>query len=100
MAEFFHVLAHISFSIVIVFGVAAKLQGSGSNLSEVLLFEGDGDDFEGGVAEVDYTVVDFEFMEGIFFEVAEPGPFDRLGGVKGGVTTGVMGFVDSGDAVV
>jgi len=38
-------------------------------------------------------------LDGGFFEIAEPCPFDGQGGVEAGVSACVVGFVDAHDAV-
>lgn len=65
----------------------------------VLLFEGNCEDFEGQISEIDGPIADFQFLDRLFFHIAEPGTFDRHCGVHAGVSAGVMGFVESDDAV-
>lgn len=69
-------------------------------LLDPLLQQGDGEDFEGEVTKIDGTVHNFEFLERIFFKVAEPGLFDRQGGIESCVSSGVMAFVEADDAMV
>lgn len=71
VAELFHVFAHDLFSPdPIVKPIPAELLGDRPNLIVGLMFERDSEDFEWEIANVNRSIGDFEFLKGVFLEVA------------------------------
>ncbi len=101
VAELFHIFAHDVISPdQIVKPIPVEMLGDRPNLFVVLMFESDGEDFEGEIANMNRSVGNFEFMKGFFLQITEPCPFDRFTCVEAGVSSGVVGFVESDDPVV
>lgn len=101
VAELFHVFAHDVISPdPIVKPIPVEMLGDRPILFVVLMFESDGEDFEREIADMDSSIGNFEFLKGVFLQITEPCPFDRLTWVETGVSSGVVGFVESDDPVV
>jgi hypothetical protein len=101
VAELFHVFAHDVISPVqIVKPIPVEMLVDRPNLIVVLMFESNGEDFEGEIANVDGTVGNFELLKRGFFQIAEPCSLDRFTGVEAGVSPSVVGFVESDDPVI